>query len=1849
MKLVPLEVRSRSVRTIMLLAFAVTVLLSALMGGAEGAVEQNDAEYGVRQNDQTSDAISVSGPSALLVREGTSIGTHLVTYRAIVSPTADLSGVNLVFSIAGTDSGKYRIDPKTGELFTDQWIDYETDAIDMFTLVVSGGAHRASLDVTVNIEDVEDSVSTLRVSKANPVPGVYQGNPEHVLDAFPYGFVDTEWANWNTILRIEVTSESPESDCGTGLDCVRLHVEADGSEDEQELVAMRTGAQGHKYVAAVKLVASEAAGGETIEVIGADGTARLVQVLQVGEDDEVEIEFDNLRGSVDVENEPPEFDYFDPEHGSTLDDQDVDFVFAVTDANSGLPEPEDLPDRDGDEDYTPVAALVHDSQCYNSSQDEDGFAAVENLRLRDGAIYCFGQPEIHPIRDDRDFDEIDNGYDVETTIVLPEGETHYVTFVVCDRSGNCIAYDADEDSDIALVELTPEQDDPCLATITDDSTIEGNWDGTCPSNREPEPYGGSGDRYARYYTFTLSATSNITIALTSSEDTYLYLLEGVNKGVPYLYENDDITPGSNLNSRIEQRLQPGEYTIEATTYYSQKTGEFTLKVSGISKPPEDADCSSGIAVTDPDDNLGLVSDCEVLLAARDILAGSAGLNWSADIPIEEWDGITIGESFGRVTWVDLSFRGLTGTIPGELSRLSELDGLALVDNQLSGKIPSELGDLQKLRTLYLHFNQFSGEIPRELSYLTNLATLWLNHNELSGEIPSELGELAGLHELLLQGNQLVGSIPVELGDLENLHTLFLGYNDLSGCIPTELRDIQHSDFSELGLPFCDGSDVEPPPSINPCVFPMGDFDSRIEIIDNYWDEQCESVNRPSDGEYYARFFTFNLNEEADVTITLESNPDAYLYLLEGDGQRGYVLYEDDDTEGTNPRIRTTLQPGSYTVEATTYEIGVTGDFRIGVETDALDGRPPITCVEPIPRVLSGQTFGLTYYSEGRCRSMNRPDDGDYYADYFRMPLKFPARVTVALESDEDGYLFLLDGEGVTGEVLHENDDTVGTNPLIVADLQPGVYTVEATTYEQGVTGKFRLEIKVISNAGEQCLYGRAVHDPDTNQALFNDCAVLLEAKNILGAEPSLNWSADVPMEEWEGVTLGGSPQRVTGLHFKDRGLKGEIAAELDYLWGLEELDLTGNLLTGGMPHLGNSRSLEFLNLGANRLSGEINRGWSMPSELEVLYLYDNKLSGEIPSQLGDLENLAALGLDGNRLSGEIPRELGKLKNLDKVHLANNRLVGNIPDELGDIPNLYGLFLSGNDLSGCIPEGLRDLEENDFDLLGLPFCVPPDDVDCIEPLPSVRAITIEDSWESECISVNRSSGRTYYARYYTLDLNEQTLVGIELASEDDDGYLYLLDGEDSNGEVLQEVGGYKGVARLEPTLLQPGSYTIEATTYNSHVEGNFTLRVRIVHESVLQSSAARIALAALYLATNGDGWNRQTNWLTEALLSDWHDVVTDSAGRVIDLRLGGNNLKGELPAFLGQLQELRVLHLEFNDLSGEIPWQLGDLVHLRELRLSFNKLTGPIPSHLGDLSDLEELHLNDNDLSGEIPIELGNLISLTDFNLGHNEVSGAIPPELGKLANLRSLELGSNNLTGQIPLELGNLVNLERLNLSHNWLTGRVPSELLNLIRLEDLRLGFNGLSGNIPTGLSTLGELRILDLARNEFSGEIPDELGSIENLESLFLYYNRLSGEIPVELARATKLNELILNGNSLVGQIPPELGSLTDLQELSLDYNLLTGTIPSEFGDLEALEELNLSHNQIAGEIPQELGNLDELRELNLSHNLLAGEIPAELGNLSNIDEIDLVRNQLTGCVPHVLRHVVFTDPVLPICAAP
>ena len=166
-------------------------------------------------------------------------------------------------------------------------------------------------------------------------------------------------------------------------------------------------------------------------------------------------------------------------------------------------------------------------------------------------------------------------------------------------------------------------------------------------------------------------------------------------------------------------------------------------------------CVSGGAVVDAT-NAGLKSDCGMLLAARDTLAGTAALNWSADTPIADWNGVVLSGTHGRVTELDLVAMGLNGGIPKELGSLANLQGLSLWSNELTGEIPPELGGLSNLTGLRLSGNRLTGEIPPELGRLSNLAQLYLYDNQLTGEIPPELGRLSNLTWLGLWGQPVDG-------------------------------------------------------------------------------------------------------------------------------------------------------------------------------------------------------------------------------------------------------------------------------------------------------------------------------------------------------------------------------------------------------------------------------------------------------------------------------------------------------------------------------------------------------------------------------------------------------------------------------------------------------------------------------------------------------------------------------------------------------------------------------------------------------------------------------------------------------------------------------------------------------------------------------------------------------------------------------------------------------------------------------------------------------------------------------------------------------------------------------------
>ena len=226
---------------------------------------------------------------------------------------------------------------------------------------------------------------------------------------------------------------------------------------------------------------------------------------------------------------------------------------------------------------------------------------------------------------------------------------------------------------------------------------------------------------------------------------------------------------------------------------------------------------------------------------------------------------------------------------------------------------------------------------------------------------------------------------------------------------------------------------------------------------------------------------------------------------------------------------------------------------------------------------------------------------------------------------------------------------------------------------------------------------------------------------------------------------------------------------------------------------------------------------------------------------------------------------------------------------------------------------------------------------------------------------------------------------------------------------------------------------------------------------VDSSTDRIALEAIFHATNGSEWQNSQGWLSEEPIGNWFGVVTRN-NRVVRLDLADNHLTGTIPGELSDLAELRLLDLRWNAISDELP-DLSSLVNLRSLLLTANQLKGTVPEWIGNLYKLERLDLSHNEFEGSIPPAIGKISSLQSFAAHHNNLSGSIPAEFGNSGSLVRLVLNNNRLEGTIPSDWQNLSSLRHLNLSHNLLEGDIPYWIGESRTLEWLDLRWNTLTG----------------------------------------------------------------------------------------------------------------------------------------------------------------------------------------------
>ncbi len=898
------------------------------------------------------------------------------------------------------------------------------------------------------------------------------------------------------------------------------------------------------------------------------------------------------------------------------------------------------------------------------------------------------------------------------------------------------------------------------------------------------------------------------------------------------------------------------------------------------------------------------------------------------------------------------------------------------------------------------------------------------------------------------------------------------------------------------LPPLNTAPPEPPPSGDSC----GETITADGTASGQWASGCDSQER--DGRH-ARYYTFTLAQQSQAAITLESaDADAYLYLRQGEARSGGALHQNDDHQGsTNSRIEATLPAGTYTIEATTYDAGATGNFTLTVTGLGGGATPP----EPPP---SGDACGETITADGTasgqwasgCDSQER--DGRH-ARYYTFTLAQQSQVAIALESaDADTYLYLRQGEARSGEALHQNDDHQdSTDSRIEAALPAGTYTIEATTYAAGATGNFTLTVTGLGGGGAPPEPPEPPEPPPSGDA----CGETITADGTASGQ----WASGCDSQERDGrharyytFTLAQQSQAAITLESSDADA---------YLYLRQGEARSGGALHQNDDHQGSTNSRIEATLPAGTYTIE-----ATTYDAGATGNFTLTVSGlaaaappppeppEPPPPSGDScgETITADGAaSGQWASGCDSQERdGRHARYYTFTLAQQSQVAIALESADADAYLYlrqgearsGGALHQNDdhqgstnsrIEATLPAGTYTIEATTYDagstgnftltLSGLgggaappepPEPPPPSGGSCGETITTDG--TASGQWASGCDSQERD-GR--HARYYTFTLAQQSQVAIALESADADTYLYLRQGEARSGGALHQNDDHQDStdSRIEAAL-PAGTYTIEATTYDAGTTGNFTLTVTglgVAATPPEPPSSDKEILVALYNATGGPGWSRKGGWLTDESIGDWDGVTTDRNGRVTRLWLSSNQLSGEMPAELGNLANLQVLDLSFNQLSGEIPPELGNLASLEDLHLARNQLSGEIPPDLGRLANLVWLALGENQLRGEIPAELGNLASLQVLQFNENQLRGEIPAELGNLANLGVLQFNENQLSEEIPPELGNLASLQVLNLSGNQLRGEIPSELGNLANLNSLYLSGNRLTGCVPAGL----------------------------------------------------------------------------------------------------------------------------------------------------------------------------------------
>lgn len=855
--------------------------------------------------------------------------------------------------------------------------------------------------------------------------------------------------------------------------------------------------------------------------------------------------------------------------------------------------------------------------------------------------------------------------------------------------------------------------------------------------------------------------------------------------------------------------------------------------------------------------------------------------------------------------------GLTGSLPNEISQLTELRSLFLSYNQvssipsswssltqleqlridhaaLSGTLPDFIGQWTSLEILDLSFNSFEENIPSAWNSLINLRECYLGSNNLDGPLSTVPASWPDLIRLSLATNAFTGSIPTEwttlnlvgldvsnnnlsgeipngFGAMSNLQTLRMEGNNFSGCYPPDATAICALGYAPLPLSVGYSFDENP-------RLPWSGTLDNLCTGGNQIGAPCDDLNTGTSGE--------TIQGDCDCALS-PVVADLFLALSTEEGSTGIqecvAISVTQFTSLIGLQFSVNYNPNDLMfVTAQNPNDGVTGLTIAAVDNPAtgsltfewddptgngvsLSGSATLIelCFEPVSCGNSTLLFSETPLPYEAIDQQNVPLNVIVQGGAITSDLGLASGQTngPTCSNSNDGVAEVIPLGGVLPySYLWSNGDTT----RMIEGLSAGNYIVTVTDAE-GCIG--------VSNT-----FGITPVNPIVLSCPDDISVTIQSGESGILLLPPLPDAAPCPLE---GLGFSYSGATTQGLTF-------------------------------------DSPEVSFFNLGAT----------------VVEYL----VPGEDTCSFTITVLPAAANCDDFLLTSNI---------IDSPSCTD--------DQDGEIV----LTVSGGD-GNYSYNWSNGADTEDISGLGAGLYI----------------LTVTD--QSSC----EVSSSYFLQPPLSLELS-CNIVQQPSFPGSEDGIVRLLS-ENPQGSIDLTITGPSGSDQMDipndalVTGLSAGTYLFTITD-----EQGCSTDCELILEATGVPSCNRLAdslvLVEFYNATDGPNWDNP--WNLNDPLDTWYGVFTDGqCVTCLDLdgipdcaesvSANGNNVRGTMPASIGQLSALEGIHLTDNFIEGGLPASLGNLLELQALLLDNNLLTEPIPLALADLPLLNLVLIDFNRLTFE---------------------------------------------------------------------------------------------------------------------------------------------------------------------------------------------------------------------------------------------------------------------------------------------